>query len=463
MHIPKLLTIIAALGAVIVVGIAGYLVLRPPVSLLSGAEFELRQISPNADGEDDVTTIRYSLARPARISIYLENEDGQRYTFRENERRGSGDYSVLFSGIVEGYTLPGEAVPGDIETRLIPNGRYTWTIEAAGDDKTKRQTGTLDIMDADSALPVMSAFEVHPQTFTPNQDGIHDRVNVNIFLEKPAHLSVYLEDSEGERYYLSEREEGREPDDLGNHEFDYDGGVDQGMEPPPDGDYTVYAVAQDDEGQRIVHQGQLTIKDGGLPQVEITPQTTGSVVFFDHMPYEDAYYTSLEANGERTAKPEGIASELTTLTMVQGDLLIFKLTVNNYGSTPVRTAGPFPGTVYQFDQQAASLGAYEESGAWRVGIKCDTSLSDFPWRWALAPLDELEAVYDSTTGETYYYLQPGQRAETWGAIRMTELIAARNPQDCWAGLIHEDVGIPAFQSRVGAREIELVPPPDEVE
>jgi hypothetical protein len=42
---------------------------------------------------------------------------------------------------------------------------------------------------------------------------------------------------------------------------------------------------------------------------------------------------------------------------------------------------------------------------------------------------------------------------------MTEIRKARNPQECWAGLIHEDVGIPEFQSRVGAREIELVPPP----
>ena len=113
--------------------------------------------------------------------------------------------------------------------------------------------------------------------------------------------------------------------------------------------------------------------------------------------------------------------------------------------------------------QASSLGAYEESGAWRIGIKCDTALSDFPWRWALAPRDEVEEVHDEETGETYYYLQPGQQAEVWGAIRMTELITARNPQDCWAGLIHEDVGIPAFQSRVGAREIELVPPPENID
>src|SRR5690606_6586772 len=147
--------------------------------------------------------------------------------------------------------------------------------------------------------------------------------------------------------------------------------------------YDVVAVVQDDEGQRLVRQSQVTLQDGGLPQVEIVPQTSGAVVDFGAMPYDDRYYTSMTAEGETIPKPEGVISDLTTLTMVQGDLLVFKLTVSNYGATPIRTAGPFPGTVYQFDQQASSLGAYEESGAWRIGIKCDTALSDFPWRWAL--------------------------------------------------------------------------------
>jgi hypothetical protein len=460
MYIPKLLTVIAALAALIVAGLIGYVVLRPPGPLLSGASFDTPQISPNADGIDDITMLRYSLSEPARVSIYLENDAGDRYYFRDDQRRSSGDFQVLFSGVVAGYTLPGEDIPGMVERRLIPNGTYTWVIEATTDSNTERTTGTLTVVDADSALPVMAAFDIYPPVFTPNQDGIDDRVSINIYLEKPANLSVYLEDAAGERYYLPERDEGREPGEMGNHEFDYDGGVDQGMEPPSDGDYSVYAVAQDDEGQRTVRTGELAIKDGGLPQMEIVPQTTGAVVYFGTLPYAENYYTTMDKKGDTIQRPEGVSSDLTTLTLVEGDLLVFKLTVNNYGDTPVRTAGPFPGTVYQFNQQASSLGAYEESGAWRVGIKCDTALSDFPWRWAIAPLEELDQVYDEKTGETYYYLPPGERAEVWGAIRMTELIEARNPQDCWAGLIHEDVGIPAFQSRVGAREIELVPPPD---
>jgi len=457
MSIPKTLTIFAALVAAALVIVVGLVILRPPVALLSGATFDKTQISPNADGIDDVTTIRYSLARSARVSIYLDGQSGARYYFRQDEQRTSGDYIVQFSGIVDGYTLPGETVAGTIERRLIPNDRYTWTIEAVGKDATKRATGTLDIANGDSALPVISSFEISPRVFTPNQDGIRDRVDINVYLEKVSNLSVYLEDAAGRTYYLAERQQGRQPGEAGNHEYDYDGGVDQGMIPPPDGDYTVYAVAQDAEGQRIVRTGEVTIQDGGLPQVEIATQVTGATVWFGDQPYDDSFYSDREKLGKLVEYPEGVMSDLSTLTMNQGDLLVFKLTVSNYGATPVRTAGPFPGTVYQFNQTAASLGAYEQAGAWRVGINCQTAYSDFPWRWSLGSQDELTAVHDEETGETYYYLLPGQQAEVWGAVRMTEIFKARNPQDCWAGLIHEEVEIPTSQSRLGAREIRLTP------
>lgn len=455
MNLPKAITILVAVVAAIIVGIGGYWWLQPRGPVLTDAEFDEPQISPDADGTADATTIRYTLSEPAHISIFLEDSNGTRFYFRENERRSAGTYRVLFSGVVDGFSLPGEDIPGTIERRLIPNGLYTWTISATTDDDTTIESGSLEIVDADSALPIISAFEISPTVFTPNQDGIRDRVRVNVYLEKAADLTVYLQDMADQRYVLPERETGRAPGEPGNHEFDYDGGVDQNMEPPPDGTYSVIAVAQDDEGQRLRRTGNLTIAQGGLPQVEIVPQTTGAIVFFDKVTYDDRYAVSEDHVGQKLAMPGGVSSDLTTLTMPVGDLLIFKLTVENYGATPIRTAGPFPGTVYDFKQRASTLGAYEQSGAWRVGIDCNTAISDFPWRWALGTLDDLTTVIDEETGETYYYLEPGQRAEVWGGVRLSEIMEARNPQDCWAGLIHEDVGV--FQARVGARQIELIP------
>lgn len=90
-----------------------------------------------------------------------------------------------------------------------------------------------------------------------------------------------------------------------------------------------------------------------------------------------------------------------------------------------------------------------------MGIMCETSQNDYPWRWGLAAVENLTAVTDAQEGVTYYYLEPGQRGEVWGAVRMTEIIEARNPQPCWAGLIHEDVQIPQSQNNVGRREIRI--------
>ncbi|MCZ7544761.1 MAG: hypothetical protein M5R40_15130 [Anaerolineae bacterium] len=152
-------------------------------------------------------------------------------------------------------------------------------------------------------------------------------------------------------------------------------------------------------------------------------------------------------------------SALTTaITVPRGDMLVFRLTVWNYSNIPIRTTGPPPGTVYQQDQRASGLGWYDESGAWRVGIDCDTAMSDYPWRWAIGAADELTVVEEN--GQTYYYLPPGQQAVVWGAIRLTDIVEARNPQFCWAGLIHEDVGIAELNNRVGAREIEIVEGPN---
>ena len=205
MDFPKLLTVVIAIIALAVVGVVGYVVLRPPTTLLSNAAFETALISPNADGVDDLTTITYSLSRPAQISITLENEAGERYVFRDDERRTSGDYRVLFSGIVDGYTLAGENILGEVQTRLIPSGTYTWVIQARNDDETAQATGTLEVANADSQLPVISSFSINPGVFTPNQDGVSDRVDINVYLEKSAQLSVYLVDSTGQKYYLAER------------------------------------------------------------------------------------------------------------------------------------------------------------------------------------------------------------------------------------------------------------------
>lgn len=463
MSLPKLYAIGGALVALAIVSIAAYFVLQPTGDLLQNAGFSLDTISPNADGNDDIAVFSYTLSRNADVTMSLIGEDGQVFVFRDRESRIAGDYSVNFSGVVDGFALPDdEPIEGVVERRLLPNGRYSWTFEAEAHDdgEVMRQQGTLIIEDADTTLPRIQAFEVSSDVFSPNQDGVHDRIRVNVYLSKPAELVVYLQDDDGVKTYLAERLLGRDPGDEGNHEYDYDGGVDDGYEPPPDGEYALFAMAQDDEGQRIARQTTITLEDGGLPQVEITAQPVGGSVCFSAVPWDDNYASTAEAIGELVDMPEGSCSELTDLTMQQGDLLVFTLSVWNYGDTPVRTMGPFAGTVYQYDQLSSTLGYLEQDGTFRIGIHCTTAIDDHPWRWGLGDLSQLREEYDPIANDTFYYLDPGERAVVWGAIRMTEIFEEQNPQDCYASLIHEGVNIDAYQRGVGRRAIKLMPPPD---
>jgi hypothetical protein len=427
-RIPRAITIGAGLLVLIAILGVGYVVSRPRGPVIVRAEFGLETISPNADGEDDITSISYRIRRPSNLSIYFEDDQGRRYDFRKNEPRARGRYSVLFSGVVDGFVQDGEDVKGDVLARLLPDGSYTWVIEAqdAATGQTDRLTGTLVVEGADPVLPDLWEFNISPSTFTPNQDGLSDRVWINVYVPKEARLQVFLVDEEGERIFIPEYQNARVPGEEGRHSFEYDGGIDNGSNPPPDGSYTVLVEATDDEGQHVRRQGRLSIENGGVPLAEIVAQPVGDTVRF------------------------------SAETVLVGDVLTFELTVWNYGDAPIRTTGPAPGYVYDQDELYSSTGYYEESGAWRIGINCDTCLTDYPWRWALGAPQTLTPI--ESDGQIHYYLMPGQRAVVTGGIRLLNIVESRNPQQFWAGLIHEDVGIAPLDNRVDPHWIELLLP-----
>ncbi len=384
--------------------------------LLSDVSFSKDRITPNADGEDDVLRIQYRLSRSALLSIYFLDAEGRRYSFRDREPRApSADepYSVYFSGVVDGYTLPGEQFSGFAVTRrVLQDGVYTWVVEATdGTGHTEQVTGTLTIAEADTALPELLNFSAVPPVFTPNRDGISDRAQMEVFVTKNyASLTVYLMGEDGVRYHVAEDERSpSRPGEAGPHHFDYDAGVDLGAEPPPDGAYTVYAEAQDAVGQHTVATTTLTIQNGGVPKAYIL-------------------------NGE---------VEWSATSIPLSGTLYFTLTVENDSATPIRTSGPLPGTVYESDQNYATLGETIQSGVFRVGIHCENAQIDYPWRWAVG--DSSVLVRDE---EGHLYLPPFTRAVVTGGIRFVDVIRARNPQYCWAGLIHEDVEIAAVNSNV---------------
>ncbi len=418
---------------IVLLGLAATACARKP--LLSDVSFNKDLITPNADRDNDVLLITFRLSRSAYLSIYFDDAAGHRYWFRNRVYHGPSaevPYQVYFAGVVDGYTLPGEQFMGFAVTkRVLQNGAYTWTVEATDmQGVTKRVAGTLTIAQADTVLPELRGFSVHPPVFTPNRDAISDRATINVFIPKDvAELIAYLTGPDGTRYSIQEKE-GRTPlGRAGPHEFDYDAGVDLGADPPPDGVYTVTVEARDAVGQWTQAVGTLTIENGGVPRASILNA--------------EVEWAGFSGTGSQVSIP-------------LGDTLYFTLTVENDSVVPIRTSGPPPGTVYQSDQNFATLGEYEQSGVFRVGIHCETSPIDHPWRWAVGGPDDLVEVTEG--GKTYYYLPAGARATVYGGIRFVDVVPARNPQYCYASLIHEDVEIPAGSYRVDPVSLKIEVP-----
>ncbi|MCA9983751.1 MAG: hypothetical protein KDE59_05635 [Anaerolineales bacterium] len=419
---------VIVISAIIVTGLAilaGRRLYQGDGSLLRNVTFSTAQISPNADGADDIVVINYEISRNATVSIYFESEAGERHYFRRERQRGADEYEVWFSGVVEGYRLPDETIQGEILARLLQDGQYSWVIEAEDEDGVNETvTGQLSITEADVNLPEMRNFTLDKHVFSPNQDGIDDRVEAQFDLQKEATVRVFLLRPDGVEVPITEKEREVPAGSPGRHYYDYEGGVDNKDTPPPDGTYPIYAVAEDDEGQRIRVSSELTIEFGGVPYADIISPPVGDTVEFN----------------------------LTSVAVC--DTIYFTMTVENYGVTPIRTTGPEPGTIYDSDWNYNTLGWHTESGAWRIAIGFENELSNYPYRWAIGTLEDLEEI------NGHLYLMPGQRAVVQGGIRVTGPFGERNPQPVWAGLIHEDVEISQFNNRVDPKSV-LVDMPDD--
>jgi hypothetical protein len=378
--------------------------------LIADAELSPSTITPDGDGQSDATHISYTLGRNATFSLYFENAEGQRFYFRRQLLRSLGAHEMLFGGV--------------IDNRMLPDGTYTWVIEASDGAESARRSGSLVIANADTEALVLTQLTAFPPIFTPNRDGLSDRATINVAVSKDATLRVYLLGADGIEYPVTEQAGLRKLGEKGLHTFDYDAGVDQGAEPPPDGDYTVVAEATDNVGQFTQLTTTLTISQAGVPRAEIVD---GEVEFSDE-------------------------------TILLGETLYFTLTVENYGAVPIRTSGPQPGACYDMEQNynfprpEKAEGYPTESGAWRVGIDFDTSLRNYPYRWAVGSPDELEVV--TLDGQEYYYLPAGRRAVISGCIRITQ-VPPRNPLYFWAGLIHEDVEISSLNNNVDPHYITI--------
>jgi major membrane immunogen (membrane-anchored lipoprotein) len=378
-------------------------------------------ITPNADGDTDATSISYSLSRSADVSIYFENEAGERFYFRKERRRSPGDYNVLWGGVVdEPQTVQTDYGVEEILSRVLPDGVYRWTVEATDDSgNTEQITGTITLQNGDTEVPELHNFAVVPQVFRPNQDGLRDDwISISYFLTKDVDsVQVYLTDpnNPGVKFPIAENPEIAETTEKGYHEYRYEGGVDLNAEPPPDGTYEIVGEARDLAGNWVRVTSQLTIEEGGKPRADV-------------------------AQGE--IDWEGEVNRVVSVPL--GQKLCFRAIVRNEGTVPIRTTGPWPGQEYNFSENYNTLAAqgheewFQQAGVWRFGINFDTTGVDFPFRWAIGRPEDLEKrIID---GKEQWYLLPGKSGEVSGCIVFDEKPPV-GTNFWWGGLIHEFVGV----------------------
>lgn len=391
-------------------------------------------LTPRQDGQFDMARISYKLSQAARISIYLTNAAGQTYPLRQGVARTASPapYELLFNGVSNG--------------RLLPNGDYTWHVDAEGERGKQTTSGPLTLSSTEVPFPKITELTLSTNTISPNRDAIDDHVYINVVLAQKSKLKVYVVSQDGARLEVQRVEglmrmsaEGELA--AGRYSYDYDGGIDLGADPPPDGSYTLLAQTEDRIGQTDIVTAPLTITQSGRPVAEIVTQPDGRGVVWSAM-------------GPKVVRSP---NETDFITMGISETLYFTMAVRNVGMVPIRTGGPFDASdCYSMDQNRYTKGYIQEPGAFRIGVDYDTNPgSDHPWRWAVGTLQDLDIV--DHNGTKLYYLAPGKQVVVSGCIRFTH-VPARNPFSVYASLIQEDVEILPINYHVSPVLIQLVAP-----
>lgn len=153
--------------------------------LLGAVAVEPAAITPNQDGDADITRIAYAIGAPAFLTIELVGGDGTVHRLRDRRPRAPGAFAAEFGGVVDG--------------RMLPDDTYAVRLVAEPRDGGAPATAdaTLRISDADTRLPELAGFTVQPDAFTPNQDGLGDRVTITYRMDEPADVRLTLEDADG--------------------------------------------------------------------------------------------------------------------------------------------------------------------------------------------------------------------------------------------------------------------------
>lgn len=350
-------------------------------------------ISPNSDGVDDSLTINYTIGTPATISVFIDDQAGQRYTLRDKQpRTPSGEpYSLVFDGTVQG-TDP------NILQRVLPDGTYTYTVEATPVDggPTSTATGEIVVQDAADQPPSIEDLSVTEQ-FSPNEDADEDVAYFTYRLPVTATVTINFTDQSNTQIpFISELAEGPFAQ---SHIWD-------GSRPDGSlvstGTYTYTITARDQIGNIVQRQGQIEVVSPGRSSAQVT------------------------------------FAQIAPVRVALGSEITMTVRVKNTGDVPIKTQGPPSGHLYSTDDIFSSIEDHKwddkGGGFWRVALDWGGG-HGYPFRWAMSPRPMEQWA---KPGE-WDYLQPGEEVEITGRVRIEQ---REDRMQFYIGLAHEGVGYP---------------------
>lgn len=356
-----------------------------------------------ADGRGAPVPLRYALARPATVDLYVVGSSGEQHFLRRGERRAAGDdYQYLFDGT---YPLPDRPT----ERRVLPDGAYRLVLEADAGGQHQAAETRVEIRNADTAPPRLDGLSVYPAAISPNFDGLDDAAAITYRLDQRARLAVSATDEQGRLVYTGPVA----PREAGEYRELWPG-LDNRQIPLADGLYQYTIRATDAAGNVSLAQIPVRLAAGGRPEARL------------------------------------IDVNFSPRTLVSGGLLTVRFRVRNTGQTVLRSQGPEPGFTYSsYDTYATVLERrfVDRAGVWRLGVDWAGSpsgaLAKYPYRWGfgrdLAPGEEVEVE--------------GQIRLEHGPLQDRGVGRPNNRVYFYAGLIQENLAF--FDDQVGGTWIEL--------
>ena len=363
--------------------------------LLADLPNDIITLTPNGDGLDDTASITYTIGAPAHVSIWIEAADGKRWMLRDAVQRAASPdaYLLSFDGTVQ------SADPNDpIRQSVLPNGTYTYVVQATPDDggTVDEQRGTVEVRDAITQLPMVEDVNV-TSAFSPNEDAIDDVAYFTYRLPITATITIDLTRSDGTVIpFISDLEEGPYAQ---SHLWD-------GKQPNgallASGVYTYTIAARDRVGNIVERQGPITIDAPGSSEARVS---------FVH---------------------------IAPVEVALGDVITVTVRVENTGNVPIRTQGPGSGFLYTTDDTYASIldrkWKDQGGGFWRVGLDWGGGHA-YPFRWALSSRPPEQWAQPNE----WDYLQPGEVVDITGSVRIEQ---RESRMEFYVGLVHEGVGYP---------------------